>query len=55
MAETEDGTVLPSYLELGGDNICGAEGSLRETTLREGEVVAAYSPNDPHNKGVTKK
>lgn len=48
-----DSSVLPNYLEASYDELAGAEGSLQDTTLRLGEVVAAYAPNDPRNRGVS--
>lgn len=47
--ELEDGTVLPSYLTEGWAPLSGPAGSMNDTTLRVGEVVAAYSPTDPAN------
>jgi len=49
MAELQDGTVLPSYLSAQYADTGGPSGSLSDTTLRVGEVVAAYSPTDPLN------
>ncbi|TAK97625.1 MAG: hypothetical protein EPO08_20975 [Rhodospirillaceae bacterium] len=45
--------VLPHYLEVSEEEVAGAGGSLQDTTLRLGEVVAAYPPNDPRNRGIS--
>lgn len=52
MAKVGD-AVLPHYLEMDDDDTSGAAGSLQDTTLRMGEVVAAYAPNDSRNRGST--
>jgi phage baseplate assembly protein gpV len=51
--ELSDGTTLPSYLEVQSTEGVGAEESLSETTLRVGEVVAAFAPEDSNNRGPT--
>lgn len=53
--ELLDGTVLPSYLDMGWAPRGGPSGSMSDTTLRLGEVVAAYSPNSPENKNPATK
>lgn len=52
MAELYDGTALPSYLGVSFEEPSG--GTLTDTTLRLGEVVQAFAPNDPSNKGSSR-